>query len=299
MQSTPRLSIRGADLGGRSVEPLYAPRVPAPASFSAEAFNQVPESENRIHGDEIAQAYGFRGGLVPGVSVSACLLHPAAVAWGRDWLERGHAHVVVRSPLYDGERFRVEIVGASDTSYYEARLVVDARETLCATAEVTLPAAAPAPPARRGDPMLARDAERPLASRDGMEHLRATRLRALRALWSEAAEITRYLRDANAMAPVFRETGLANPAFVLGLSNWVLGRNVHMPAWLHLETTSQHYRAIERDTELVVEAAIADLFEKKGHEFVDVDVAIFGAKDDVAYASVRLRAIYRLRAAIE
>jgi len=269
--------------------------VPAPASFSAEAFNQVPESENRIHGDEIARAYGFRGGLVPGVSVSACLLHPAAVAWGRDWLERGHAHVVVSSPLYDGERFRVEVVRASDADY-EARLVVDARETLCATAEVTLPAAAPAPPVRRGDPMLARDAERPIAARDVMQHLRATGLRALRARWSETAEITRYLRDANSMAPVFRETGLANPAFVLGLSNWVLGRNVRMDAWLHLETHSQHFRAIEPDTELLVEAAIADLFEKKGHEFVDVDVAVFGARDDAAYASVRLRAIYRLRA---
>jgi hypothetical protein len=270
--------------------------VPAPASFSAEAFNQVPESENRIHGDEIARAYGFRGGLVPGVSVSACLLHPAAVAWGREWLERGQAHVVVHSPLYDSEPFRVEVVRASDADY-EARLVVDAREALCATAEVTLPAAAPAPPVRRGDALLARDAERPIASRDVMDHLRATGLRALRARWSESAEITRYLRDANAMAPVFRETGLANPGFVLGLSNWVLGRNVRMDAWLHLETTSQHYRAIEPGTELVVEAAIADLFEKKGHEFVDVDVAVFGANDDAAYASVRLRAIYRLRAA--
>jgi hypothetical protein len=269
--------------------------VPAPASFEGEGFNQVRGSENRIHGDEIARAYGFRGGLVPGVTVSACLLHPAAVTWSRDWLERGRAHVVVRSPVYDGERFRVEVVEASDAGY-EARLV-DARETLCATAEVSLPAAAPAPPVRRGDPLLARDDERPIASRQVMEKLRKAGLRALRARWSESAEITRYLRDANAMAPVFRETGLANPAFVLGLSNWVLGRNVRMDAWLHLETHSQHYRAIESGTELVVEAAIADLFEKKGHEFVDVDVAIFGATNDAAYASIRLRAIYRLRAA--
>jgi hypothetical protein len=188
----------------------------------------------------------------------------------------------------------VEVVTAGDADY-EARLV-DAHETLCATAEVALPAAASAPPARRGDPLLARDAERPVASREVMEQLRKTGLRALRARWSDGAEITRYLRDANAMAPVFRETGLANPAFVLGLSNWVLGRNVRMDAWLHLETHSQHHRAIERGTELVVEAAIADLFEKKGHEFVDVDVAIFGATDDVAYASILLRAIYRLRA---
>ena len=266
--------------------------MPLPESFAALAFNQVPESENRIHSDEIARAYGFRGGLVPGVTVSAYLLHPAAVAWGRDWLERGSAHAIVHSPVYDGERFHVEVANASDVAY-EARLV-DPRETLCATAEVALPAAAPAPPVRRGDPLLARDAERPVASREVMERLRATGLSALRARWSEDAEITRYLADAGSMAPVFREARLANPAFVLGLTNWVLGRNVRMSAWLHLETHSQLHRAIEPGMELVVEAAIADLFEKKGHEFVDVDVAVFGARDDVAYASARLRAIYQL-----
>jgi hypothetical protein len=268
-------------------------RLPEP--WSAEAFNQVPESENRIHGDEIARAYGFRGGLVPGVTVSAYLLHPAAVAWGRDWLERGSAHVVVHSPVYDGERFRVELEDAR-ASAYAARLV-DPRGATCASAEAALPEKAPVPPARRGDPLVARDAERPPASRKTLERLRATGLRALRARWSESAEITRYTRDPGAMAPVFRETGLANPAFVLGLTNWALAGNVRMSAWLHLETRSQHYRAIEPGTELVVESAIADLFEKKGHHFVDVDVAIFGAQDDAARASVRLRAIYRLRPA--
>jgi len=83
--------------------------MPMPESFEGLAFNPVPESENRIHSDEVARAYGFRGGLVPGVVVSAYLLHPAAVAWGRDWLERGQAHAVVHSPVYHGERFRVEV----------------------------------------------------------------------------------------------------------------------------------------------------------------------------------------------
>jgi hypothetical protein len=44
-----------------------------------------------------------------------------------------------------------------------------------------------------------------------------------------------------------------------------------------------------------VEARIADLFAKKGHEFADVDVAIFLAESRAAAAQVRLRAIYRLR----
>ena len=73
--------------------------------WSAEAFNQVPDSQNEIHGDRVSKLFGFEGGLVPGVTVSAYLLHPGVVAWGRDFLDRGRSHVRVISPLYDGERF--------------------------------------------------------------------------------------------------------------------------------------------------------------------------------------------------
>ncbi len=264
-----------------------------PVSWSAAAWNPVPESENRIHSDEVAKAYGFRGALVPGVTVSAYLLHPAAVAWGPAFVERGQAHVVVHRPVYDGERFRVEVEDASDAAYV-ARLV-DPRGVHCASAEVTLPARAPKPPRRRGDPLLARDAKRPTASRAVMEAFRKNGLAALPARWAAGAEITRYLRDPRAMAPVYGEPGPANPSFVLGLTNWLLGGNVKMSPWLHLETHSQHHRAIEPGMELVVEGAIADLFEKKGHEFVDVDVAIYPERESEAAASVRLRAIYRLR----
>jgi len=266
-----------------------------PASWSSTAFNPVPESENRIHSDEVARVHGFRGGLVPGVVVSAYLLHPAAVAWGLPFAKGGRAHVRVGSPVYDGEAFRVEVESATDDRY-EARLVDD-RGVECATARVALPREAPAPPVRRGDPLLSRDASRPEASRAVLERLRETGLGALRARWTEKAEITSYLRDPRAIAPIFLEEGVASPAFIFGLTNWVLAANVKMSAWLHLETDSHFFRPVAPGAELVVEAAIADLFEKKGHEFVDVDVAVFDERDGSALAGVSLRAIYRLRGA--
>ena len=269
--------------------------MPLPIPWSAEAFNPVPESENRIHADDVARAYGFRGGLVPGVVVSAYLLHPAAVAWGIGFVARGKAHVRVASPVYDAERFEVDVFGATDHTY--AARLVDPHGVVCATGDVALPPEPPPPPRRRGDPWLERDATRPRATRETLEELRESGLAAMHTRWSDRAEITGYLRDAAEMAPVFRETRVATPAFVLGLTNWVLAGNVRMPAWLHLETESQFFAAIAPDTELVAEAAIVDLFEKKGHSFVDVDVNVFGAQDDAARAQVRLRAIYQLREA--
>jgi len=266
-----------------------------PQSWSAEAFNQAPESENRIHSDEVAQEYGFRGALVPGVTVSAYLIHPAVVAWGEAWLERGRARVVVHSPVYDRETFRVEVSNASPSAY-DADLS-DGTGARCATAQVELPGvdAVPAPPKMRHDAILGRDFERPEASREVMERRRREGLSAMRARWNDEAPITRYLRDPDGMPNCFSKQGFANPAFVLGLTNWALAGNVRMSPWLHLQTDSQNYRPIAANTELVVESVISDLFEKKGHEFIDVDMNIFDRADDTAVASVRLRAIYKLR----
>jgi hypothetical protein len=268
--------------------------VELPVSWQAEAFNQVPESENRIHSDAVARAYGFRGALVPGVVVSAYLIHPAVIAWGKEWLERGRAECVVHSPVYDGEAFDVEVT-PDGAKRFDA-VLSDPRRVRCATARVALAEAVPTPPVFRGDPVLDPKVERPVATRAVMEGLRERGLSALRARWDESAEITRYLKDPSQMPGIFREKHLASPAFVLALTNWILGNNARMSPWLHLQSESQNHRSISSGQDLVIEASIADLFEKKGHEFVDVDVGIFLEKTREAAAAVRLRAIYKMRA---
>lgn len=264
-------------------------------SWQAEAYNQVPNSENLIHGDEVARRYGFRGGLVPGVTVTAYLCHPAVDAWGLDFLERGRVHAVVSTPLYDRKRFRVELGDATSCAY--DAVLIDDDGTRCAKGSVELPEDVPAPPTLRGDPCIDADFMRPRATREAMEELRQRGLQAIQVRWNAAAEITGYLRDVSEMPALLRPDGggYANPAFLLGLTNWALGRNVKMEAWLHLQTDSQSYRAVPRDCELIVESAIADLFEKKGHEFVDLDVAVHRSDTREPVLSARLRAIYRLR----
>ena len=85
-------------------------------TWSATALNTAPDSENRIHSDELARQYGFEGGLVPGVTISAYLVHPLIEQWGKNWLDRGYANCRITSPLYDNERFDVktDIVDGDD-----------------------------------------------------------------------------------------------------------------------------------------------------------------------------------------
>jgi len=46
---------------------------------------------------------------------------------------------------------------------------------------------------------------------------------------------------------------------------------------------------------VVGEMEIKDLFDKKGHEFVDVLVNIFDVESNSCFSSIELRAIYKLR----
>jgi hypothetical protein len=263
-----------------------------PVSYRGEAFNQVPDSDNRIHSDEVARQFGFEGALVPGVTVSSYLTHPAVVAWGERWLDRGHAHITVKKPLYDRRRFSVAVTAATARTYHAD--LTDDQGTASATAEVSIPDSLPPPPVRRGDPPVG-DVKVP-PTREGLEDLRRRGMGAMRAVWADSAPMATYFRDPASMPAILRmgDGGLANTAFLLGLTNWHVAANVALGPWLHLETTSQHHARVPAGSELVVEGRVADLFERKGHEFVDVDVGIFLADDSPAI-SVRLRAIYRLR----
>lgn len=262
-------------------------------AWSGVAYNGATESENRIHGDDVARRYGFRGGLVPGVTVYAYLVEPAIQEWGIDWLEHGAASVVLRKPLYDHARFVTEVTPQSARAY-DGR-VVDEHGTVCADGRVWMPDAVPPPPVRRDDPPVVELEARPPATREAMEELRARGMGALRLTWRGDGEMGKTAHDLDEMSDLVRpdRAGFANPGFVLGLANWALARNVRLDAWIHAQSDAQNLGAVPLGAQLVVESTITDLFSRGGHEFVDLDVAAF--IDDRAVLFAKHRAIYRLR----
>jgi hypothetical protein len=271
--------------------------VKQPTSYNGVAFNEVPDSANQIHGDDVAARFGFEGGLVPGVTVSAYLAHPAVAAWGMDYVARGAARVVVEKPVYDGQPFSVEVSAEGEHAYNA--VLSDQSGTLRARARCWLPEILPIAPRRRGDTIITAGFERPVGTPETMRCLQRNGMHALQIRWSESSELTTYFRDSELMpTPLKTEGGRhAHLGFVLGLTNWVLDSNVLINPWLHLQTESQCFHAIEPGTELIVEAAIVDLFEKKGHQFCDVEVSAYRSLDNAAVMHTRLRAIYELRGA--
>ena len=257
------------------------------------ALNQAEDSANEIHSDRVAQQFGFRGGLVPGVTISAYLMQPAVSAWGMAFLQHGYAHVRVQAPLYDGERFNVAIMTEDEHSYSaEIRQGGD----VSATAGVRLAEVLRKAPSRRGDPVGDRDYRPPGASRDVFERLQREGCQAFRYHWRTRNNHP-YVEDLDSIPDLLRpdRDGYASMNFLLGISNWVLSSNAHMNPWMHLETRSWNYRAVSEGTALIAELAINDLFERKGHEFVDAEINLYDEADDACVCAIELRAIYKLR----
>ena len=118
-------------------------------TWSATALNTAPDSQNRIHGDELAKEYGFEGGLVPGVTISAYLVHPLIELWGKEWLDRGYANCRITSPLYDEELFEVKSKIVDETHAHTT--LIRSGGVVSAHAEISITKDLPKPPVLRTD----------------------------------------------------------------------------------------------------------------------------------------------------
>jgi len=263
------------------------------SNWSAQAFNQVPDSSNEIHGDEVAKAYGFKGALVPGATVAAYLIHPFVEAYGLDYLKSGFAHVRFRSPVYDGESFEVE-AAELEPSFFSARLS-QGESSLCATAEIKIETDDLSPPLIRGDEHGDPKADLMLATPENMKRLQDKGCKAFTDRWDLEHPMSSYLKDSSQMSDLFAVQGYANVGFLIGMSNWILATNAHMNPWVLVEAKCQNFSPVASGTKIIGEMSVVDLFEKKGHQFVDAEINLFDADESICLIAIELRAIYRLR----
>jgi acyl dehydratase len=263
-------------------------------SYTVKARNTSTSSENKIHDDAVAKTYGFRGGLVPGVTVYAYLTRPLVATLGPAWLDRGTASVRFAKPVFDGEEATVtgEITERTARGLAATLRLATAANGECAAMAVTLPAGLPTPinPARYGDAPV--PTERPDATR---ERLGAIDVLGSPAIRYDEAEALAYLeRVADDLAVYRGAKGRAHPAFYLQLANRALTANVRMPAWIHVGSVVRHLAPARVGQTLAMRGRVRSLFEKKGREFVELDLALIA--DGKAVAHILHTAIYRLPA---
>jgi len=262
--------------------------------YRVKARNVSSTGENAIHDDATARRYGFRGALVPGVMVYAYMTHPLASAFGAAWLTRGTARVRFVKPVLDGEELVVRgAVTARDATGVTLALTAGtAAETECATLTATIPAGRPTPvnlALYRAAPL---PDPRPPATR--------AQLASLDAVGSpqahyDAARAAEYLAKVDDALAVYRGAdGAVHPGFYLEQANRALDRNVKMGPWIHVGSAVRHLGAARVGDRLATRGKVRSLFEKKGREFVELDLVIVAGDRPIAH--VLHTAIYQLPA---
>ena len=263
-------------------------------SWKASALNTAPDSENQIHSDDLAKRYGFKGGLVPGVTVSAYLLHPVIESSGMDWLEKGYANCKITSPLYDGENFEVisEIPREGQTNTF----LKNEDGKIIANAESKILENIPSKPKYRGDHLIQGEFKAPVASFAEWKKLKKEGCKAFKFHWGGDNPLI-YLSDEKKLPLILQpsKSGHANLSFLLGCANWILAGNAFMNPWVHLQTKSQNYKSVSLETTLITEMSVIDFYEKKGHEFIEVEVNLFEEKSKQCCMSINQLAIFKLR----
>jgi hypothetical protein len=224
------------------------------------ARNTAPDSENRIHDDRTAAALGFRAGLVPGVTVYGYLAVPVVERYGADWLARGGMRVRFVQPVYEGDEVVVTLSGSGVTASRKDG-------TVCAAGEILWPDGAP--PSLALYPEEPMPATRPPASADS-------------------------LAPGRILGTLYADLTATDPAALLTLSNHMLMQNVQLGPWLHAASELCNYSLAGNGDGLSVRGRVAERFERKGHQFVVLDILVVAGGARIVQ-HVRHTAIYELR----
>ncbi len=252
--------------------------------------------ENKIHEDGLAREFGFRGGLVPGVTVYAWMTRPVVAAFGPAWLDHGRFSVRFAKPVYFGEptSIRTSVAAHSKDEVTIQARVVNREGDVCATATMSLPRGPLLTlPDVGAYPVAPLPVERPVATR---EYLGGLGVLGTPQLSLERATVDAFLHKVSDTLPLYQGgDAAAHPGMYLEQANRALDRNVRVSPWIHVESHGQHLSVPHVGQRLEMRGRVKNLFQGKGHEFVELDLLLV-ADGSRPVASIRHVAIYQLRA---
>ncbi len=252
------------------------------------AINHSHASENRIHSDDIARAYGFTGALVPGVAVFGHMTYPLTNELGVDWL--GHSRIALRllKPAYDGDRLSIPLTQTGDQTYLVE--CYNAAGVLLAHINVEVPAALPPIDARSQVAGAAREAPRVEIAWNAIE----VDSPFAAATWTPSPEENRrYADELSDDLPVYRG-GVVHPHLIQHWCNQMLVRRFILPAWIHVGTEMTFRRILKVGDAVEIRAIPIEKWERKGHEFIKIYLAFL--VDGVPAVEAYHTAIYKVAA---
>ena len=228
--------------------------------YEVEARNYSEAHDNKIHSDEIAQKYGFRGALVPGVAVFGHLTHPLVERFGESWLSQSINQTRFFKPAYHGDRLTISLEDDGDSHQVQCH---DQEGTLLAEIRSTLPASLPEPEdASVFDPAV-RTTERVEMNWESITEGEPFPEWHFQAITDQNQVYAQQISDE---LPIYQH--VAHPHWLLSVANQTLTREYVMPAWIHVGSEIRFRELVRVGDTLAVNAVPLRKWERKGHQFV-------------------------------
>ncbi len=254
-------------------------------TYEVVARNFSEASENRIHSDEIAQKYGFKGALVPGVAVYGHLTYPLAAALGESWLACSVDNLRLIKPAYHGDTLLLAL--ASEGAHHTVTCH-NANGELLAQVTSEMPDELPQP---HDLATFGTDYKHPERVVIGWDNVIAGQPYAPWQVTVTPQINAKYTGEVADTLPLY-ENGLAHPHFLQSIANTALTNEYTMPTWMHVGTETRHRAAVRVGDELTVRSATLERWERKGHEFIKAYVSVW--RGDELTTDMLHTAIYKV-----
>ena len=236
--------------------------------YQVQARNFSSEVENRIHNDELASRLGFEGALVPGVAVFGHLTRPLVDAFGSDWLATADSHVRFLKPAYHGDELSIASRITDNDAVPRAEVTCHARGQLLATLQTQLGHPESSTHAATAFSAKVDEGERVEINRDVIQL--GDRFPDRTWVPSEAENLT-YTQQVLDDLPIYTD-GWVHPHLLLSQANTCLTHRYEMPAWIHVGSHITSFAGIRVGDEITVRAEPTQVWERKGHEFVELRI---------------------------
>ena len=245
------------------------------------AKNFAHDSENRIHADDVAVQYGFRGGLVPGVTSFAYVIEAVVDTFGLAWCESGRLNMRLLQPIYEND----SVTATCDTAG-----IVSLRDS--SGAECVEGRASTTPVPFVGEALSTAPIPKPRPEADASSLEPGATLATLS--YSASLDHMRtYLESVNIDAGRWEDAKLWHPGVLLLAANEALAVSVRMGPWIHVGSDISLFTPVVLDSSIEARTVVRDRYDRKGHEIVELDLTIHA--DNELAAHVHHTAIYKPR----
>lgn len=229
--------------------------------------------ENKIHDNEEAKRYGFKGGLVPGTAVYAHMTRPVVARLGEAWLAQNYGELALLKPAYEGDKLRVTVKQASGGDRSALSVSIANAENLeLATLETAIPAQSPPP-----DPLSGMTPDRSGGPRIPISWDAVVVGRPMRAMpWEpNVAQQETWCQGVSDDLAIYRGARApVHPGLIVQAANHVLGNHYVLKPWIHTGSRIVTRGLLRLGQKIEVRAVPIERWEKKGHQFFKVYTAM-------------------------